>query len=80
MKNKNTTFRGPFPSDKNSESVSQLKSDLTKSRKSGDKLAEIVYLYLKSRKSLKELDKALLKYEKSEGWMPDDFKNLRFEN
>ncbi len=53
--------------------ISQLKLDLKKSRKSGDKLAEIVHLYLKSKKSQKELDKALLKYEKSEGWFPNDF-------
>lgn len=67
--------RDSFPTDKTTDSVSQLKLKLTKSRKSGDKLAEVVYLYLKSKKSLKELDKALLKYEKVEGWFPDDFIN-----
>jgi len=80
-KNK-SKIRGSFPEDTVEDTVSSLRKKLTKSRKSGDDLAEAlnVYLYVDNDSfgeldvATKKLETAIDKYSRIEGWFPGEFK------
>lgn len=75
-------IRGSFPDDNVKDSISSLKRELNKSRKSGDDLAEALHVYMyvdndsfgELDPAVKKLETAIDKYSRKEGWFPDNFK------
>ncbi len=86
--NKNKTkskIRSSFPENKTKDSISSLRKELIKSRKSGDDLAEALHVYMyvdndsfgELDPAVEKLETAIDKYSRIEGWFPDDFVNAR---